>query len=162
MLICFRFEATLCPDNLRLIEARGGREVARLPQRGMGELSWPPLRWTGEESYMCRMVSPEGGGNKVLLSGNLRVGTCVSGLGGVKLTDPSFPCVLLSTVARVLCLKSACLCSPCFQCRDCLSTLFAVGRRCLYTLNGCRCFFSARAFLLSGNLLVDVCFFFSL
>lgn len=56
LLVCFRFEPTQCPENLLLIETHGAREVARLPQRGVGELSWPPLRWTGGESFMCRMV----------------------------------------------------------------------------------------------------------
>lgn len=62
LLVCFRFEPTQCPENLRLMEARGVREIARLPQRGVGELSWPPLRWTGGESFMCHMVSLEEGG----------------------------------------------------------------------------------------------------
>ncbi|KAL8432078.1 hypothetical protein ACSSS7_004881 [Eimeria intestinalis] len=56
LLVCFRFESMQCPENLRLVEIRGFREVARLPQRAVGELSWPPLRWTGEESFMCRLV----------------------------------------------------------------------------------------------------------
>ncbi|XP_026193986.1 eukaryotic translation initiation factor 2A [Cyclospora cayetanensis] len=56
LLICFRFEPDRCPENLRLVEARSAREVLRMPQRSVGELSWPPLRWTGGESFMCRMV----------------------------------------------------------------------------------------------------------
>ncbi|OEH74516.1 eukaryotic translation initiation factor [Cyclospora cayetanensis] len=50
------FEGHRCPENLRLVEARSAREVLRMPQRSVGELSWPPLRWTGGESFMCRMV----------------------------------------------------------------------------------------------------------
>lgn len=57
LLVCFRFEPTQCSQNLRLLETKTAREVATLPQRSVGELSWPPLRWTGKESFMCRMVS---------------------------------------------------------------------------------------------------------
>ncbi|CDJ61986.1 eukaryotic translation initiation factor 2A, putative [Eimeria necatrix] len=56
LLICFRFEPTQCPENLRLIEVHSAKEVTRVAQRGVGELSWPPLRFTGGESFACRLV----------------------------------------------------------------------------------------------------------
>ncbi|KAL8438718.1 hypothetical protein Efla_001266 [Eimeria flavescens] len=56
LLVCFRYEPNQSPENLRLLEVRSLREVARLSQRAVGDLSWPPLRWTGRESFMCRMV----------------------------------------------------------------------------------------------------------
>ncbi|PHJ18573.1 eukaryotic translation initiation factor, partial [Cystoisospora suis] len=60
LLVCFRHDAAAGQhENFCLYRMQNGEKVLSFTLKQINSNTWPPLRWTSQESYCCRMVTNE-------------------------------------------------------------------------------------------------------